>query len=235
MQWLLSGALVIGLAKAPAMTPRPRTRDERAMSATANERTRLQRRALRLEYSTIAWNLGEAVLTIGLGVAAGSLALIGFGTDSIIEVFASSVVVWHIRPGHKVDRPERTRLALRLVGTAFCMLAFVLAVVTLRDLITARRAGESPIGIAYLAVTAAVMFGLAVTKRRTAECLGSAPLRSEASMTFLDGILSTLTLAGLALNAVLGWWWADPTAALLVAIAAANEGRENLRESGKPG
>src|SRR3989304_992597 len=75
------------------------------------------------------------------------------------------------------------------------------------------------------------MFGLAVSKRRTAEGLGSAPLRSEASMTFLDGILSTLTLTGLALNAVLGWWWADPTAALLVAIAAANEGRENPRES----
>jgi divalent metal cation (Fe/Co/Zn/Cd) transporter len=201
------------------------------MSATADERLRLQRRALRLEYATIAWNLGEAVLTIGLGVAAGSLALIGFGTDSIIEVFASSVVVWHVRPGHEVDRPERTRLALRLVGAAFCVLALVLAVVALRDLVTGRRPGESPIGIAYLAVTAAVMFGLAVAKRRTADGLGSAPLRSEASMTFLDGILSTLTLTGLALNGVLGWWWADPTAALLVAIAAANEGRENLQES----
>jgi len=202
------------------------------MSVTGNERMRLQRRALRLEYATIAWNLGEAVLTIGLGVAAGSLALIGFGTDSIIEVFASSVVVWHVLPGHQIDHPERTRLALRLVATAFYLLALVLAVVAVRDLVTGRRAGESPIGIAYLAVTAAVMFGLAVAKRRTAEALGSAPLRSEASMTFLDGILSTLTLTGLALNAVLGWWWADPTAALLVAIAAANEGRENLRESG---
>ena len=205
------------------------------MSVTGNERMRLQRRALRLEYATIAWNLGEAVLTIGLGVAAGSLALIGFGTDSIIEVFASSVVVWHVRPGHEVDHPERTRLALRLVATAFYLLAIVLAVVAVRDLATGRRAGESPIGIAYLTVTAAVMFGLAVAKRRTAEDLGSAPLRSEASMTFLDGILSTLTLTGLALNAVLGWWWADPTAALLVAIAAANEGRENLRESGELG
>ena len=201
------------------------------MSATADERLRLQRRAMRLEYATIAWNLGEAVLTIGLGVAAESLALIAFGTDSIIEVFASSVVVWHIRPGHVVDRPERTRLALRLVGAAFCVLALVLAVVALRDLATGRRPGESPIGIAYLAVTAAVMFGLAAAKRRTADGLGSAPLRSEASMTFLDGILSTLTLTGLALNRVLGWWWADPTAALLVAIAAANEGRENLQES----
>lgn len=204
------------------------------MPATANERRRLQRRALRLEYATIAWNIGEAVLTIGLGVAAGSLALIGFGADSIIEVFASSVVVWHIRPRHQVDSPERTRLALRLVAAAFCLLAVILALAALRDLMTGRRAGESPIGIAYLAVTAAVMFGLAVAKRRTADGLGSVPLRSEATMTFLDGILSTLTLTGLALNAVLGLWWADPTAALLVAIGAANEGRGNLRESRGP-
>ena len=205
------------------------------MSETGADRVRLQRRALRLEYATIVWNVGEAVLTIGLGIAAGSLALIGFGTDSIIEVFASSVVVWHVRPGHAVDHPERTRLALRLVAAAFFVLALVLAVVALRDLVTGRRAGESPFGIAYLAVTAVVMFGLAVAKRRTAERLGSAPLRSEASMTFLDGILSTLTLTGLALNAVAGWWWADPTAALIVAIAAANEGRENWKESGQPG
>jgi divalent metal cation (Fe/Co/Zn/Cd) transporter len=201
------------------------------MSATGQERIRLQRRALRLEYATIAWNLGEAVLTIGLGITARSLALIGFGTDSIIEVFASSVVVWHVRPGHAVDEPERTRLALRLVAAAFFVLAIVLAAVALRDLATGRRAGESQFGIAYLAVTAGVMFGLAVTKRRTAEALDSAPLRSEASMTFLDGILSTLTLTGLALNAALGWWWADPAAALLVAVAAAGEGRENVRAS----
>jgi len=193
----------------------------------------LQRRALRLEYATIAWNLGEAVLTVGLGIAAGSLALIGFGTDSIIEVFASTVVVWHLRPGHETDHPERTRLALRLVAFAFGLLAVVLVTVAIRDLILGRRAGESPIGIAYLAVTACVMFGLAAAKRRVAERLGSAPLRSEAAMTFLDGILSTVTLTGLALNAVLGWWWADPAAALLVGIAAANEARENLSEASR--
>jgi divalent metal cation (Fe/Co/Zn/Cd) transporter len=205
------------------------------MTDASAGRARLQRRALRLEYATIVWNLGEAVLTIGLGIAAGSLALIGFGSDSVIEMFASSVVVWHIRPGHEIDRPERTRLALRLVASAFFLLALVLAVIALRDLVTGRRAGESPIGIAYLAVTAVVMFGLSVAKRRTADHLDSAPLRSEASMTFLDGILSTLTLTGLALNAAVGWWWADPMAALIVALAAANEGRENLRESTKLG
>jgi len=197
----------------------------------AHDRTALQRLALRLEYATIAWNAGEAVLTIGLGIAAGSLALIGFGTDSVIEMFASAVVVWHIRPGHEHDAPERTRLALRLVAVAFAVLAAVLGTVAIRDLVTGRRADESPWGIAYLAVTACVMFGLAIWKRRIADRLDSAPLRSEAAMTFLDGVLSSLTLTGLALNAVVGWWWADPAAALVVALAAANEARENLEEA----
>jgi divalent metal cation (Fe/Co/Zn/Cd) transporter len=203
----------------------------RPVSADLATRARLQTIALRLEYATIAWNLGEAFLTVGLGIAAGSLALIGFGTDSVIEVFASAVIVWHIRPGHTSDRPERTRRALRLVATAFLVLAVVLAAVAVRDLVIGRRAGESPFGIAYLAVTAIVMFGLAVTKRRVAGRLDSAPLRSEAAMTFLDGVLSVLTLSGLALNSGLGWWWADPAAALVVAVAAANEGRENWAEA----
>jgi len=194
-------------------------------------RSGLQRRALRLEYATIVWNIGEAVLTISLGAVAASLALIGFGTVSIVEVFASGVVVWHLLPGHEVDSPSRTRLALRLTAAAFLILGIALAVGAIHDLTSGRRAGESPWGIAYLAVTALVMFGLAYVKRRTAEGLGSAPLRSEATMTFLDGILSTATLIGLALNAYAGWWWADPAAALLVAIAALNEARENWAEA----
>ncbi len=201
------------------------------MATTPPRRSTLQRRALRLEYATIAWNLGEAVFTITLGLMAGSLALIGFGTDSVIEVFASSVVVWHVRPGHPVDRPERTRLALRLVAIAFLALGAILAGAATRDLVLQRRAGESPLGIAYLAVTAVVMFGLAIAKRRTATALDSAPLRSEAALTFLDGALSTLTLTGLALNAMLGWWWADPTAALIVAVAAVSEARANRAEA----
>jgi len=203
------------------------------MNPSPDARPRLQRRALRLEYATIAWNLGEAVLTVALGILAGSLALIGFGTDSVIEVFASAVVVWHVLPGHETDHPERTRLALRLVAAAFALVALVLAGAAIRDLATGRRAGESPFGIAYLAVTAVVMFSLAAAKHRVARALGSSPLRSEAAMTFLDGILSSATLTGLALNAVLGWWWADPAAALVVAVAAAGEARENLREAGE--
>lgn len=201
------------------------------MNATPTDRAALQRRALRLEYATIAWNIGEAVLTIGLGWAARSLALIGFGTVSIVELFASAVVVWHLRPGHETDQPDRTRLALRLIAVAFLALAAVLSVAAINDLATGRRADESPLGIAYLAIAAVVMFSLAAPKRRTAVLLDSAPLHSEAAVTFLDGVLSTTTLIGLALNAYLGWWWADPAAALLVALAALNEARETWGEA----
>ncbi len=181
------------------------------------------------------WNVGEAVLTVGLGIAAGSLALIGFGVDSVVEMFASSVVVWHLRSRHAADHAERTRRALRLTAAAFLTLSIVLTVAAVSDLASGRRAGESPWGIAYLAVTAVVMFSLAVLKKRAAEKLESAPLRSEAQMTFLDGMLAAATLVGLSANAALGWWWADPTAALLVAATAANEARENWGEASEIG
>jgi len=171
------------------------------------------------------------VLTIGLGIAAGSLALLGFGTDSVIEVFASSVVVWHLIPGHEVDDLHRTRRALQLVAIAFVMLGVVISVAAARDLTAGRRAGASPWGIAYLAITAVIMFGLATLKQRTARTMNSAPLRSEAALTFLDGVLSMATLTGLALNAAVDWWWADPTAALVVAVAALREGRETWRRA----
>lgn len=200
---------------------------------TDPSRTDFNRRALQLEYATIGWNVGEAVLTIGLGIAAGSLALIGFGSDSIIEIFASLVVVWHLIPGHEYDHPERTALALRLVALAFAVLAVALVSLSIRDLLTQRQPDESPWGVAYLAVTALVMFALARSKHRLADRLDSAPLRSEASMTFLDGMLSAGTMLGLALNALLGWWWADPLAALMVGLVAANEARENWEEAGE--
>ena len=196
-----------------------------------NDRALLQRRALHLEYTTIAWNLSESAITIGLGVVAGSLALVGFGVDSLIEVFASIVVVWHLAPGHASDHPDRTVRALQLVAGALLLKAETLVAATARDLSTGRESGESPWGIAYLAVTVVVMFTLAALKRRIAARLDSAPLRSEAAMSFLDAILAAATLAGLALNAALGWWWADPAAALLVALAAVGEAYENWEEA----
>ncbi len=199
--------------------------------ATLADSQALELRAKRLEYATIAWNVGEAVLTIALGSIAGSLALIGFGTVSIVEVFASGVVVWHLFPGKRTDHAARTQRALRLISGAFVLLGVALAVAAVNDLASGRRAGESPWGIAYLAITAIVMFTLAATKRTTARALQSEPLHSEATITFLDGILSTTTLLGLALNAYLGLWWADPLAGLLVALAAVNEARETWQEA----
>lgn len=195
------------------------------------ETARLNRRALLLEYATIAWNVGEAVFTITLGSIAGSLALISFGTVSIVEVFASSVVIWHVRSEDEGQHRRRTTIALRLIAGAFALLALALLIAAIGDLTSGRRAGESPWGIAYLAITAVVMFGLAFLKRRTAAGLESEPLHSEATVTFLDGVLSTTTLAGLALNAYAGWWWADPVAALLVGVAALNEARETWTEA----
>ena len=204
-----------------------------ATGLPTDEEARLLRRSLLLEYATIGWNVGEAVLTIALGSVAGSLALIGFGTVSVVEVFASSVVVWHLRSPDDQHHVRRTRVALRLIAGAFLVLSVALVVAAIGDLVSGRRAGESHWGIAYLAITALVMFGLARAKRRLAGSLDSGPLRSEATVTFLDGILSTSTLVGLALNAYLGVWWADPLAGLLVAVAAANEARQTWAEAGE--
>jgi divalent metal cation (Fe/Co/Zn/Cd) transporter len=175
--------------------------------------------------------VGEAALTITLGAVATSLALIGFGTVSVVEVFASAVVVWHLKPGDAGADATRTSRAHRLVAAAFAVLAAVLVVAGVRDLVMGRRPDESPWGIAYLALTALVMFALALWKHRIAGRLGSTPLRSEAMMTMLDGALSTATMIGLALNAALGWWWADPLAALVVAGAAGHEAWENWHEA----
>lgn len=183
------------------------------------------RLARRLEYSTVAWNIGEAVFTITVGSLAGSLALVAFGTSSIVEVFASVVVIWHLRPS--ADGARRKVLALRMVSVAFLILAVALGVSGVRDVISGRRAGESWPGVIYLAFTALVMFALAAAKRRVADRLDDDPMRGEAAMTFIDGILSTATLSGLILNAAFGIWWADPLAALVVAAFALNEAHEN--------
>jgi len=191
----------------------------------------LRRRALRLQYATIAWNLFEAAVTIALGIGAMSLALIGFGTDSFIEVFTSLVVVWHLRPHPDGDLPERTARALRLIAAAFLLLAVGLSAVSISDLVLGRRPEESMGGIVMLIVVVVVMFTLAFLKRGVADRLDSAPLRAEATMSMLDGFLALATLTGLVLHAALGLWWADPAAALVVAVAAFNEARENWEEA----
>lgn len=185
------------------------------------------RRAKLLEIATIVWNVLEVFVTIGLGIAAGSLALIAFGLDSIAEVLASSAVLWHLRGNAD---PARSRRALRLVAAAFFVLAGVLLVGGVRHLVVEQRPDDSPAGIAYLAVTACVMLSLAFAKRRLSATVESHPLVHETRVTFLDGILATSVLLALVANSAFGWWWADPIAAIGVAVLAIFEGLAAPRE-----
>jgi divalent metal cation (Fe/Co/Zn/Cd) transporter len=196
------------------------------------DRTReeFETRGLRLEYATIAWNAIEMVVSIGLGIAARSLALVAFGLDTMVELFASGVVVWHLRhPGR--DSNHVTAQALRMVAGAFFVLALVVTVGAVWALVTGAAADESPIGIAYLALTVVVMLSLGAAKRATGIRLGSEPMAAEARMSIIDAGLALGVLIGLAANALFGWWWADPLAALLVGAAATHEGIENLQEA----
>lgn len=206
------------------------------MTIDQHDRASLERLGRRLQWATIAWNTAEVFVTIGLGVAAGSLALVAFGLDSLVEVFASLVVIWHMHPGDQGHHLRRDRRALRLVGVAFGVLAAYLVVAGVRQLVAQEPPDPSPAGIGYLFVTALVMFGLALWKRRVGTALVSEPFRAEASMTFLDGCLATSILTALALNLTLGWWWADPIAALLIGAVAAHESRASWHEAedGRP-
>jgi divalent metal cation (Fe/Co/Zn/Cd) transporter len=195
-----------------------------------DEKQRLEERAMRLEYATIGWNAIEMVISIGLGIAARSLALVAFGLDTMVELFASGVVVWHLRhPGRESDLV--TARALRLVAAAFGVLAVVVALGALGALATQSAPDESPWGIAYLALTVLAMLSLGLAKRSIGIRIDSEPLAAEARMSILDAALALGVLTGLAANVLFGWWWADPIAALLVAVAAANEARENLEEA----
>lgn len=199
-----------------------------------DDRGGLETRARRLEFATIGWNVLESAVSISLGIAAGSLALIGFGIDSVVEIFASLVVVWHLGAGTSdANHSARTRIALRLTSVAFLLLAVGLSVAAISDLVSGRQADESILGIVYLAITVLVMFGLAFAKRKVADRLDSAPLRAESAMSMLDGFLAAATLGGLVLNAFLEWWWADPAAALVIAVVAVGEAKENWEEAGE--
>ena len=198
---------------------------------TKVDHERLLRRGIQLEWATTVWNTLEVFITISLGIAAKSLALVAFGLDSMIEVFASTVVIWHLREGRD-PAPERTRLAFRLIASAFFTLSAFLLVASVRSLVIGTQPESSIRGIAYLAVTAVVMFTLASVKRRTARPIANGPLEAEAAMTFLDGWLCVCILSALAANTILGWWWADGLAALVIAGFAAREGASAWREAG---
>jgi len=182
-------------------------------------RARLLRRGFALEYVTLGWNVaGIAVLAVA-AIAARSVALAGFGLDSLIEIGASVVVVWELS-GTGEDRQHR---ALRLIGFAFAALALYLLVQSTAVLIAGYHPRHSVAGIAWTAVTAAVMFALAAGKARTGQALDNPVLRTEGRVTTVDGILAVAVLAGLALNAAAGWWWADPAAGYVLVYYAARE------------
>jgi divalent metal cation (Fe/Co/Zn/Cd) transporter len=185
-------------------------------------------RGRRLEVATIGWNVVEVFVTIGLGLAAASLALIAFGLDSLVEIFASVVVIWYIG-NHHAER--RAMDALRLVAVAFGVLGVYLLVAGLYNLKQGDVADSSPLGIAYLTLAASAMFALALKKRALARAAHSEPLAAEAKMTLLDGCLATSILVALVTNAVWGIWWADPAAALLVALFCFREAKANWSES----
>ena len=195
------------------------------MIVVAATRDRLHRRGRLLAWATIAWNAIEGVVAIAAGISAGSLALVGFGLDSFIEVFAGSVVIWHL---HGITE-EREQPALRLIAVSFFVLAGYVVAEAARDLLVGNQAGESPIGITLAAVSLAVMPTLAWAKRHTGHALGNAVIIGDSTETTLCSYLSAILLAGLALNATIGWWWADPLAALGIAALALREGREAWR------
>lgn len=200
---------------------------------TARTDLPLRRRGLRLEYLTITWNIIEAVVAIASGVAAGSIALVGFGFDSSIEVFAALVVVWQFRAEAKggVDEAKERR-ALRLIALTFFVLAAYVSAEAARDLFSDAEAETSTVGIVMAALSLAVMPALAVAKRRTGKALRSATLTADATETFLCSWLSAVLLIGLVLNATVGWWWADPIAAIGIGALALKEGLEVWRGEG---
>ncbi len=187
------------------------------------------RRAIRLEWVTIAWNVVEVGITIGLGLAARSLALVAFGLDSVVEVFASLVVLWQLKGD--TASTDRVKLALRLVASAFVVLGVFLVVTASIRLLAGSTVDESPLGVVYLAATVLVMLVLARAKGSLGAQLGNHPLAAEARMTLLDGLLAGLILTALLLNVLFGWWWADSLAAFLVGVLAFAEARENLEEA----
>lgn len=187
----------------------------------------LRRRGLRLEYATLTWNVVGSALVLVAAVAARSVALAGFGLDSLIEIVASLVVVWQLQ---EVHAPERERRALRVIGIAFLLLATYITAQSVYVLVAEAHPHRSLLGIVWLALTAAVMFALAAGKRAVGRELGNRVLETEARVTAIDGLLATAVLLGLILNAAVGWWWADPAAAFVIVYYGLREGWHALHE-----
>ncbi len=190
-------------------------------AAEQSARHVLLRRGFALEWATLGWNVAGIVVLGIAAITARSVALAGFGLDSLIEIGASAVVIWELSGTGEA----RQRRALRLVGAAFAVLAVYLLIQSTWVLAAGYHPRRSLVGIGWTASTAVVMFALAAGKSRTGAALGNPVLRAEGRVTMVDGILATAVLAGLALNAGPGWWWADPAAGYVLVFYAAREGR----------
>ena len=192
------------------------------------ERVRLERRARLLAWIGISWHFVEFAIAIAAGVAAGSIALIAFGVDSFIESLAGFVVLW-LFTGRRVGSHGAERRAQQLVAISFFVLAAYVGVEAVRSLVAGDEPAASWVGIGLAAFTAPTMPVLAVYKRRVARRLHSSAAVKEAAQTFLCAYLSVALLLGLLGNALLGWWWSDPAAALVIAVVAVREGLSSWR------
>jgi divalent metal cation (Fe/Co/Zn/Cd) transporter len=190
------------------------------VTVPAGELARLRRRGFRLEYASMAWMTAEAAVAVTAGVIASSIALTGFGLDSVIEFFAAAIVIWQLRGE---DRETR---AVRLIGVTFFALAAYLTVESIRDLAGHARPGQSVPGLAVAAAALLVMPALAIAKRRTGRAMGNRTLIADSAETAFCALTSAATLLGVGLNTWAGWWWADPAAGLIIAALAVKEGLE---------
>ncbi len=196
------------------------------LRAPAARREVLARRVRLLVAATIAYNVVEAAVALTAGTLASSTALIGFGLDSIVEVSSAAAVAWQFSAA---DHERRERAALRVIALSFFALAAYVTVESVRALVGAERAGHSTVGIVLAAASLVVMPVLSAAQRRAGRELGSASAVADSRQTLLCTYLSAVLLAGLTVNALLGWWWADPVAALVIAAVAAKEGRDAWR------
>jgi len=189
------------------------------------ERQRLTRRAQRLTQLGLAWHALEAAIGIAAGVTAVSVALVGFGADSVIEAGAGLVVLWLVT-GERLSSRSAERRAQQLIAASFLMLSLYVTIESARDLIAGHHPAVSWIGIALAAITLVAMPPIAAAKRRVGTALGSSATASESRQTMLCAYLSAALLVGLLANAVAGWWWADPAVALVIAAVALTEARD---------
>jgi divalent metal cation (Fe/Co/Zn/Cd) transporter len=202
-----------------------------AAARSSSDREPLVRRGRLLAWFTIAWNTVEGVAGIAAGLVAGSIALVGFGVDSYVEVFAGSVILWRLskeRHGDEVSAAAERR-AVRLIAVTFLLLAAGVGVESVRRLASGEHPDESVFGIGLAIVSLIVMPLLARAKRRVGEQLSSRAVTADATETVLCVWLSAILLVGLGANALFGWWWADPLAALGVVYVAARDGIDHWR------